>query len=562
MDFKRILLISALAVVGYLLILQWSQDHNNSPSSHTKETLPATSLQERNDTPSISPESEHSFAKFSDAPKVNNSDESIENSSDIRIFVTTDVLSLKIDLHGGNITYLALPAYSEKQGSTSPFVLLNNTKALTYVAQSGLIGKDIADEDEVLQYTSVVPKYVLQDGKDTLVVDLHLALKKVDVIKRYTFTRGHYSIKLDYIIRNISQYPWQGNFYAQLKRDSSADPGLEGSHGTSIYSYLGAAVCTSEEKFKKISFSDFGKKLLNSVVKGGYAAILQHYFVVAWVPEQNTQYTYTTRKVHENNIVGFYSKGITISPGKMLDTSAVLYAGPKIERALETLAPGLSMTIDYGWLWFLAAPMFAILAFLHKLLGNWGWSIIALTALIKLLFFPLSATSYRSMAKIRALQPKMASLKERYGNDRQKMSQELMKLYKKEKVNPMGGCLPIIVQMPFFIALYEVLMEAVQLRHAPWILWIHDLSRMDPYFILPIIMGGLMFLQQHLTPAPADPTQARVMRFMPLIFTVFFLWFPAGLVIYWVTNNFLSIIQQWWITRQYDNMLQSKKKSL
>ena len=559
MDLKRILLIIGLVVVGYFIMLQWTHDNQNQAAETTTSAGQLVKHKSREaatgDVPALS-------ATSNDLPT---STVDKQPSTDKLITVTTDDLELKIDPRGGNIVYLALPKYPKKQGYKAPYVLLDNTQGLTYVAQSGLVGSQgvegVDNTGKGLPLYSVTQQhYTLADGKNQLVVDLHLKRKGVDIIKRYTLTRGDYAIKLSYLIHNTSTKPWSGEFYAQLKRDNSKDPGLTSNHGTSIHSYLGAAVRTNSEKFKKLEFDDFAKSPFKEVVKGGYAAILQHYFESTWVPDQDQSFTYTTREVAGYNIVGLQGAPVTVKPGQTSSINATLYTGPKIKESLEKLATGLDLTVDYGYLWFIATPMFAVLAFLHELLGNWGWSIIVLTALIKLVFFPLSAASYRSMAKMRALQPKMKALKERYGDDRQKMSQELMGLYKKEKVNPMGGCLPIIVQMPFFIALYEVLMEAVQLRQAPWMFWIHDLSRMDPYFILPIIMGCLMLIQQRLSPAPPDPTQAKIMRLMPIMFTIFFLWFPAGLVIYWVTNNFLSILQQWWITKKFEQQMAERKK--
>ena len=559
MDFKRILLITGLVVVGYLIILQWSHDSQLQP---TTNTVAGT---HENKTPV-----HRNGIGLSDAPlpltekeEVKTTAKKFKANDDAFISVSTDKLQLKIGLHGGNIIHLALPSYPKKQGEEAPYVLFDNSDDLTYLAQSGLTGKDGPDSSGVPLYSVDRDVYKLEKNQENLTVDLHLRKDGVDIIKRYVFTHNSYNIKLSYIIANQARSAWTANFYAQLKRDNSKDPGLLSNKSTSIHSYLGAALRTNEKEFQKVEFSDFSKSPFRTTITGGYAAILQHYFVAAWVPEQDKQVTYTAREVsgeQKYNIIGFYGTPVTVQPEQTSSINATLYAGPKIGRSLEQLAKGLDLTIDYGWLWFIASPMFAFMNFLHKLLGNWGWSIIVLTMLIKLIFYPLSAASYRSMAKMRALQPKMQALKERYSGDRQKMSQALMEMYKKEKVNPMGGCLPILVQMPFFIALYEVLMEAVQLRQAPWILWIHDLSRMDPYFILPIVMGGLMFVQQRLSPAPPDPTQAKIMRLMPVIFTIFFLWFPAGLVIYWVTNNFLSILQQWWITRSFDKKTKALAK--
>jgi YidC/Oxa1 family membrane protein insertase len=320
-----------------------------------------------------------------------------------------------------------------------------------------------------------------------------------------------------------------------------------------MQAYLGAALTTKEDRYKKISFSDLEDEAYKSVQDGGWAAMLQHYFLSAWVPSQETQHTYNGRFVKGNYVFGFYDAPMSIAAGDTGNIGAQLYVGPKDQERLETIAPNLNLTVDYGILWFIAQPLFWLLEFIHGFVGNWGVAIILLTVIIKAAFFKLSATSYRSMANMRKVAPKMAEIKEKFGDNREKLGQEMMKLYKEEKINPLGGCLPILVQMPVFISLYWVLMESVELRQAPFFFWIRDMSVMDPYFILPLIMGASMFIQMKLNPTPPDPMQARVMQFMPVIFTVFFLWFPAGLVLYWVVNNVLSIAQQYVITKQIEN---------
>lgn len=356
---------------------------------------------------------------------------------------------------------------------------------------------------------------------------------------------------MNYLIDNQSQQPWTGYLFGQLKRDKSGDPSSSTATGTATY--LGAALWTKDEPYRKVSMSNMDDKNLRETVQGGWIAWLQHYFVTAWIPQAGDTNQVQTRKDSQGNyIIGFTGPAVTVPAGAQGETGATLYAGPKSQDKLEELSPGLRLTVDYGILWFIAQPIFWLLQNIHALLGNWGWSIIVLTIVIKLAFFPLSAASYRSMARMRAVSPKMQALKEQFGDDRQKMSQAMMELYKKEKINPLGGCLPILVQMPVFLALYWVLLESVEMRQAPWMFWITDLSIKDPYFILPIIMGVTMFIQQQLNPTPPDPMQARVMKLLPIIFTFFFLWFPAGLVLYWVVNNILSIAQQWYITRQIE----------
>ncbi|MCK5893345.1 MAG: membrane protein insertase YidC [Endozoicomonadaceae bacterium] len=548
MDFQRTILIVALAVVGYLLVLQWNQDYDKLPEMSTKELVSVKRV----------PTSQVATANSSDAPVLENDTKDIimdHNAVDSAnlITVTTNTLNVIIDTSGGDIISVSLPKYPKvKSQPDNPFLLLENSQKRLFIAQSGLTGIDGPDRQGHPVFSSAKTAYQMEDDEDKLQIDLTLKSEKANIIKRYTFNRDEYQISVNYFIHNISNSDWIGNFYGQLKRDNSEDPSKEFSSKTTINTYLGAALRSNEKQYHKVDFGDFGSKPLKEVVDGGYAAILQHYFVVAWIPGQNHQNTYQTRIVNNYNIISVVEPSIEVKAGQTGEAGAILYVGPKDQETLKTLASGLNLTIDYGILWWFAKPLFELMKFLHSILGNWGWSIIALTVIVKAIFFPLSATSYRSMAKMRKLTPKLQALKEQYGDDRQKMSQAMMEMYKKEKVNPVGGCLPIMVQMPVFIALYWVLLESVEIRQVPFIFWIHDLSQKDPYFILPLIMGASMFAQQLLSPAPPDPIQARVMKLMPVIFTVFFLWFPSGLVLYWVVNNLLSISQQWYITRKIE----------
>jgi len=326
-----------------------------------------------------------------------------------------------------------------------------------------------------------------------------------------------------------------------------------------IRAYLGMVISTPEDPYEKYDFEDLSEKRVNQSVTNGWLAFLQHYYLTAWVPERDQKAQFQTTRRGDLHVMGFVYPATTVAPGETAEVGATAYVGPKIIDRLEALAPNLDRTVDFGWLFFISLPLFYILEWFYGLVGNWGVAIILLTVLVKAVFFHLSATSYRSMAKMRAVAPQLTRLKELYGDDRQRMSQEMMALYKREKINPLGGCLPILVQMPVFISLYWVLFESVQLRHAPFMLWIQDLSQMDPYFILPILMGASMFIQMSLNPTPPDPMQAKIMKLMPLIFTVFFLWFPAGLVLYWLVNNILSISQQWYITRKIEAETAGKK---
>ena len=549
MDIQRSILLVGLAVVSYLLVLQWNQDYGQAPlpaaSSATQSTtspLPELTASNNDDVPTAS--QDEAQAPAADAPAASQS----------LIRVQTDVLDLAIDPRGGDIVQLTLPQYPRRQDRPDvPFQLFDNGNERVYLAQSGLTGSNGPDARSSGRplYHSATQHYQLSDDQQQLVVDLQFSEAGVDYTKRFTLHRGQYDLKVSYLINNQSEQPWVGNMFAQLKRDGSADPSSTTATGTATY--LGAALWTADEPYKKVSMGDMDEKQLRQTVAGGWVAWLQHYFVTAWIPAADSNNVVQTRKDSQGNyIVGFTGPSLNVPAGAQAETSAVLYAGPKIQSELKTLSPGLELTVDYGFLWFIAQPIFWLLEQIHKLLGNWGWSIIMLTVIIKLIFFPLSAASYRSMARMRAVAPKLQALKEKYGDDRQKMSQGMMELYKKEKINPLGGCLPILVQMPVFLALYWVLLESVEMRQAPWLLWITDLAIKDPYFILPLIMGVTMFIQQQLNPTPPDPMQARVMKLMPIIFTFFFLWFPAGLVLYWVVNNVLSIAQQWYITRQIE----------
>ena len=554
MDIKRSILLVALAVVSYLLVLQWNEDYSqaaqppaqNTVASNTVGDLPDSQASVVHDDVPVAEQAQPQANQVADAA-----------GADQLIRVSTDVLELAINPAGGDIVQLNLPKYPRHQKNPEvPFQLFDNRNGSTYVAQSGLVGENAPDSSAGrARWSSEARQYQLADGQEQLVVDLRYADQGVSYIKRFTLKRGAYDLKVEYLIDNQTDKTWRGTPYAQLKRDGSADPS---STTATSATYLGAAIWTPDENYKKVSMGDLddlGEKnaSLRETVQGGWVAWLQHYFVTAWIPAADSTNKVEGRKDSRGNyIIGFTSDALTVPAGGQGAAAMTLYAGPKIQEDLKALAPNLDLTVDYGILWFLAQPIYWLLELIHDVLGNWGWSIVVLTLIIKLIFFPLSAASYKSMARMRAVSPKLQALKEQHGEDRQKMSQAMMELYKKEKINPLGGCLPILVQMPVFLALYWVLLESVEMRQAPWMLWITDLSITDPYFILPIIMGVTMFIQQQLNPTPPDPMQARVMKLLPIIFTFFFLWFPAGLVLYWVVNNVLSIAQQWYITRQIE----------
>lgn len=480
------------------------------------------------------------------------------------IVVETDTLLVQIDPQGGDIVSVALKKHLARLDTPgSPFVLLENSADRVYVAQSGLIGQNGTDTATGRpHFSSKERRYQLAEGANEVVVDLFYQDGQAAITKRFTFPRNDYLIGVDYLVRNNGSDEWRAAFYAQIKRDGSQDPSAE-SGNVGVSPYLGFATITKEERFHKIDFEAVQEGSFSNLHTGGWIAMVQHYFLSAWIPDSGQQHEFSTFRSRS----GFYfarlkSPVVSVAPGQEAKISNSFYAGPKDQYRLETIAQGLDLSVDYGMLWMVAQPLYALLYFFNKgvifgqnLFGgfhNWGFSIIALTILVKLAFFWLNQKAYHSMAKMRTIQPKMLELKNLYPDDRQKQSREMMALYQKEGVNPLGGCLPILVQMPVFIALYWVLLESVELRHAPFIGYIKDLSAMDPYFILPLVMGASMWFQQKLNPPPPDPMQAKVMEFLPIIFTFFFLFFPSGLVLYWVVNNILSIAQQWVITRQVE----------
>jgi YidC/Oxa1 family membrane protein insertase len=417
------------------------------------------------------------------------------------------------------------------------------------VAPSGLIGDNRPAPVHSAVYQARRTDYRLQGGDDQVVVSLSWQSEDgLRVSKRYNFHRDSYAVDLEHRVTNESDGPWRGYQYTQLRRTPPVESGnilLMGAR-----SYSGGVIYTPEDKYQKIDFDEMAQEPLNRDVRDGWVAMIQHYFLAAWIPPRDTTTRFYTRGGSNNQyIIGVSSPWQTLEPGASGSFNKKLFIGPKEQERLEEVATGLELTVDYGILTVISSPLFWLLSMIHSVVGNWGWAIVLLTLGIKIVFYPLSETSYRSMAKMRKLQPKMQQLKERYGDDRQKMNQELMQLYQKEKINPLAGCLPILVQIPVFIALYWVLLESAELRAAPWILWIEDLSVRDPYFVLPIMMAASMFIQQKISPAPMDPIQQKIMMALPIVFGVFFLWFPAGLVLYWVVNNSLSILQHWLIHR-------------
>ncbi len=461
------------------------------------------------------------------------------------IIVKTDNYVADIDLMGGDIVRLELLKQTHTLDKTANFVLFKPEHH--YAAQSGLIGPGLPTHKTL--YAADSREYVLTPRDDKLQVRLEApGPAGVKTVKTLTFHRASYVINITHEIANGGTTPLAAHAYFQLLRDGKAPPG----ESFMIQTYTGAAIFTEQEKFQKLSFEDLdkGKASVPKASDNGWIAMLQHYFVSAWLPKEQTPREYYAKHL-ENNLysIGLILPIAAIAPNSSGSASVSLYAGPQEQAALKDIAPGLDLTVDYGWLTVVAAPLFWLLQFLHKWVGNWGVAIILLTVLIKAVFFPLSAASYKSMAKMKLVTPRMTKLREQYGNDRARLNQAMMELYKTEKINPLGGCLPIVVQIPVFISLYWVLLASVELRHAPFYFWIHDLSAQDPYYVLPLLMMGSMLIQTKLNPVPPDPVQAKVMMIMPFAFGVMFFFFPAGLVLYWLVNNILSIAQQWQITR-------------
>ncbi|MBB1278437.1 membrane protein insertase YidC [Pseudoalteromonas sp. SR43-6] len=528
MESQRTFLLIGLMLVSFLLFQEWDNDYNKPKAdpSATTQTLQANS-----------PESDDYIPSSSDSGLPASA--TLAKRSVIEI--TTDVFKVKIDTKGGDIVETDLLQYEETKGSETPYMLLGQLDSgKQYFSQSGLIGLNGPDAS-----ANGRPTYSTEQKSYTLTGDeLRVPLQFTDsngvsFTKTYVFKKGQYDVGLEYKINNTTSAPLQVQLYTQIKRTVQEKGSMVDQN------YLGAAYGTDEEPYEKYSFSDMADKNLNKNTQGGYVAFIQHYFVSAWVPMQdqtNTIYSLITKS--NAAIIGAKDPAVNIQAGSEQTLTATYYMGPKESDILEAIHPDLDLTVDYGWLWFISQPLFVLLKWLHSILGNWGVAIIAITIIVKSLMYPLTKAQYTSMAKMRALQPKMAALKEKFGDDRQKFGQATMEMYKKEKVNPMGGCFPILLQMPIFLALFYVFLESTELRHAEFIFWLTDLSAQDPYYVLPILFGASMFVTQKLQPMTVtDPMQQKMMTFMPVIFSVFFLWFPSGLVLYWLVSNLISIVQ-------------------
>lgn len=558
LDYLRFALYAALALVGFTLFQAWQKDH---PKPLPVVQTQANTVAAGRFVPEVIPSA--SIAPATNAPAVAANAASAPVAATAKgqmVHVTTDVLDVTIDTRGGSIVNVKLPKYPESLHSEQPIQLLNDDPKTQYIAESGLLSKMGPDtSQEQALYSVAQTNYTLSPNDKTLTVNLTWQNQAgLQLTKRFTFTRDSYEINVGYDIDNKSSQAFEGNLYTQLMRTDTPPP----SHGgfINLATYFGAAVSSPATPFTKISFKDMAKSNLNQTSQDGWAAMIQHYFISAWVPPKNAVSTYYTR-VTPNGLytVGMIGKPLIATPGAKVSTETKLYVGPAIADLLEKTAPSLKLTIDYGWFWMISGIIFWLMQKIYDFVGNWGWSIVLVTILIKILFYQLSAKSFRSMAAMKKLQPKIEQLKERYADDKQKLTQGTLELYRQEKVNPMSGCLPIIIQIPVFIALYWVLVESVQLRQAPFILWIHDLSQQDPYYVLPVLMGISMFIQQRLNPPPPDPLQAKVMMLMPVIFTAMFANFPAGLMLYWFVNNTLSFMQQWFVMHRLDSAASDKK---
>jgi len=542
METIRTMLFAALALVLFMMYQAWQEDYGTDIAAPVATTSPAASVS--------------SDASASDAPAIPVDTVSPTTSpvpvvtsvpKGQRITVQTDVYDIEIDTRGGDIVKAKLRDYLDSvEADAKPFLLMDDGDSHLFIAQSGLLAKDSPDHTST--YLVAATKYVMEEGADSLKVTLFWQGKNgLRVNKIYTFKRGQYDFNLDYEVNNNTPQSWQGSLYRQYKRGENT--GVETS--SFIYTYAGAVVSNAENPYEKVDYDDMQDENLKLQMTGGWVAMIQHYFLAAWLTdpdERNHVYT----KVSDGNkyVIGMVTPQQAVAAGETKTLSTRMFVGPKLQSQLATAAPNLGLTVDYGWLTILADPLFWLMEWFYSLFGNWGWAIIAVTAVIKLIFFKLSETSYKSMAKLRVVTPRLQTLKERYGDDKAAFQKAMMKMYQEEKINPLGGCLPILIQIPVFIALYWVLLESVEMRQAPFIFWLNDLSAADPYFILPLLMGATMLLQQRLNPAPLDPIQKKVMGMLPIVFTVFFAFFPSGLVLYWVVNNALSIAQQWVITKR------------
>ncbi len=558
MDNQRLLLFVALSLV---MLLMWDAWQESSAPEQTAITTDANSTVPDlpKDLPSA-PLASSDTASMTAVPAADGPALSIAEPlpKGQRILITTNEIEVIIDTHGGDIREVDLLTYPiSADEPDKPFLLMKDRLPNLFVAQSGLLASgDASAPDHYTVYQAEKTEYTLSPGQSELRVPLTWdSGNGVQVIKTFIFRPDGHIIDVEHKIINNSGTSWEGRQYRQLQRTRPDGSG----ESMFIYTYTGGVIYSDETKYEKIDFDDMAEQDLSRNVTGGWAAMIQHYFLGAIIPEQDENNLYYTKSPGDDRyVLGLVSPAKSVESGQSEVFTTRFFVGPKLQSVLEELAPGLDLTVDYGILTVIAKPVFWVLEAIHSVVGNWGWAILGVTLVIKLIFFPLSSASYRSMANMRKFTPKIQQLKERYGDDRQRMSQAMMELYKKEKINPLGGCLPMLVQIPVFIALYWVLLESVEMRQAPFIFWINDLSIRDPYYVLPLLMGISMYIQQKLNPAPPDPMQAKLLAALPFVFTLFFAFFPAGLVLYWVANSVLSIAQQWYITRKVEAAAASK----
>ena len=565
MDNIRFLLIVAFAMILLLLWQAWHIDYGPKPVLSQQESATTADLKE--DLPASAKTLEQT--QLTDQPKPV---EKLQKSSTTSLVtVKTDVLALEIDLNGATVQNLDLLAYPVEKENTAvnavrelfglkpagknhkPVRLFNNDPEKMFLAQSGLIAvsDSAAAADHHSVFSSQQTHFELPEGQDSIAVPLTWTDGAgLEITKTFVFKRGSYEVVVNQNVKNNTGKDWSGRQYSQLLRVPFKEN--QGNMLTAgMRAYDGGVIYTEKDKYKKIDFDDMVESNLDVATQGGWTAMIQHYFASAWIPPADQEnHFYTKYLKDERYVIGSYSPVATVANNTEINFVSRLFSGPKVQPMMEKIAPGLELTVDYSVLTFIGKPIYSLLNKIHGFTGNWGFAIIGVTLCIKLLMFPLTQASFISMAKMRKIQPRLKELQERFSDDRQRFNTEMMSLYKKEKVNPLGGCLPILVQIPVFMSLYWVLSETVEFRQAPFILWIQDLSVMDPFYVLPLIMGVTMKIQQGLNPPPIDPVQAKIMKMFPIVFTVFFLFFPAGLVLYWVINNTLSIIQQTYITKK------------
>lgn len=566
MDIKKIILYVLVASLGTLIWITWQKDY--APATTQQDTGSSLSAQQKPMTsakdfapPSFqlkSAKKDSVSSQLGINGKTTVTDHAAKKEEGM-VHIKTDVLELRISTAGGNIVGARLPDYPASiTDKETPVKILNDDPDALFIAQGGITEKG----NEKLIFTAGKSNYQLEAGQNELAVPLTARTQSgLAITKTYTLNRGQYAVKEVTSVKNEGDKAWDGSFYNQLTRKNVTKKKLFSR------SYTGAAISTPQDPYKKVTFKELSKNNLSQKIEGGWIAIQIPYFLSAWIPETQIENHYYSQSFGDGAhgqgnvfILGYVSPEVSLAPGSTVKNKSTIYIGPELEDQLKAAARGLDLTINYGWLWFLSKPIFWLMSFIHSVVGNWGWSIILVTLLIKILFYPLSAKSYKSMAKMREVTPRLQALRERYADDKQALGKATMEFYKREKVSPAGGCLPMLIQIPVFIALYYVLIESVQLRQAPFIFWVHDLSTKDPYYVLPILMGLSMLLQQKLSPPPPDPTQAKMMMFLPVVFTIFFLSFPAGLVLYWLTNNCLSVTQQWYIMKSYDPKAGKKYK--